>query len=269
MFSIPGDCDLRGDYRLKADDWTVDQDWGDYSAAEHDRWRRLYARQAGLVDQFAAREVADGLAVLNAADTIPDFRPVSRRLQNLTGWTLVAVPGLIPNDVFFRHLSMRRFPVCRWLREEVELDYLVEPDVFHDFFGHVPLLADPVFAYFAQAYGVRGPAEASAGRLDHLTRLYWYMVEFGLIATPDGFKAFGAGLLSSAAEIRHATTGAARRMPFDAGRILRTTYRIDAFQRAYFVLQDFSDLFRALNDPGFDALLSAAVASPDLSPESD
>jgi phenylalanine-4-hydroxylase len=266
MFVVPGDHALRSDYSAKAADWTVPQDAESYGPAEHDRWRRLYRRQAQLLNAYAAPAVLSGLDILGIADSIPDFAIVNQRLEALTGWKLVAVPGLVPNDVFFTHLSKRQFPVSRWIREERELDYLVEPDIFHDVFGHVPMLTDPVFADFIEAYGHRGLEALAQGSLEKLTRVYWYMVEFGLMRTDDGLKAFGAGLLSSAAEIRHSIDSPTpHRIGFDMARVMRTTYRIDAFQRTYFVLDSVDDLFEATRCD-LSALSSRIEGAPDLSP---
>ncbi len=237
---------LRGDYSAVAADFTVDQDWGAYAAGEHALWRRLYDRQAGLLAQYACREFIAGLRALEAAGGIPDLQAVTRQLVAATGWRLVAVPGLVPDDVFFAHLARRQFPVTTWIRRPEELDYLVEPDIFHDFFGHVPLLFDPVFADYMQAYGIKG---AEAQRLDAtaiLARLYWYMVEFGLIRTPEGIRAYGAGMLSSHAETVYSVSDPApHRLRFDLERVMRTGYRIDDFQATYFVLDGFQDLFAA------------------------
>jgi phenylalanine-4-hydroxylase len=255
LFAIPGDCGLRGDYSAMAKDWTVDQNWDAYNPVEQDRWRRLYRRQSALIADYAAPVFINGLAALDCGDEIPRFDLASARLSALTGWRLVAVPGLIPNDIFFAHLAARQFPVCRWLREEAELDYLVEPDVFHDFFGHIPLLTDPVFAAFVQAYGQRGLSAKGPRDLELMTRLYWYMVEFGLIQTKSGLRAIGAGLVSSAGELRYSIdSNEPLRIAFDQIRVLRTLYRIDAYQRTYFVLNDFDQLFKSIDAHFHDAL---------------
>src|ERR1043165_9933234 len=193
--------DLRGDYSQAGTDYTVDQQWQSYSAAEHAVWRTLYTRQSALIERYAAPEFIAGVRALNAsAEHIPRMDETNRVLQQTTGWQIVAVPGLIPEEQFFAHLAARRFPVTRWIRRVDELDYLVEPDIFHDFFGHVPLLTNPMFARFMQAYGEAGPKAIAANALPMLARLYWYMVEFGLIATPTGLRVYGSGILSSQGE---------------------------------------------------------------------
>jgi phenylalanine-4-hydroxylase len=237
---------LRGDYAGIGADYVVEQDWGRYGDAEHALYRRLYARQSQLVPRYACDAFVDGLARLDAADAIPRFDQVNRKLRAATGWEIVAVPGLVPDDVFFGHLAHRRFPVTVWLRRPDEFDYIVEPDVFHDFYGHVPLLLDPVFADYMQAYGEGGLKADRLDALGYLARLYWYTVEFGLIATDRGLRVYGAGILSSGGEIRYAIEDARpQRVGFDLLRIMRTEYRIDRMQDTYFVIASFDELFAA------------------------
>ena len=171
-------------------------------------WRLLVERQTRAREaSLPARSSCKACETLGIGDSIPDFDAVNARLEPLTGWRVVGVPGLIPDAVFYDHLAHRRFPVTVWIRKRAELDYLVEPDLFHDFFGHVPLLSNPVFADYMQRYGQRG-VEAGA-HIDLLARLYWYTVEFGLIRTAQGLKIYGAGILSSAKEVQHAIEGEA------------------------------------------------------------
>ncbi|MEX2648253.1 MAG: phenylalanine 4-monooxygenase [Alphaproteobacteria bacterium] len=240
--------ELRGDYGSMRPDYTVDQDWSAYSAADHETWRLLLRRQMRLLPGHACAAFADGVAALGLTDRIPRFDEASAILERATGWRIVAVPGLLPDAQFFEHLAGRRFPVTVWMRRRDEIDYLVEPDLFHDFFGHVPLLLDPVFADFLHAYGTRGRVAAGAA-LRRLARLYWYTVEFGLLATPAGLKAFGAGLLSSRSELVHAVTDPRPlRVRFDARRVMSTDYRIDRFQETYFVLDGFDELYATLSE---------------------
>lgn len=235
---------LRGDYAGMAGDWTVPQRPSDYTDDDHAVWRLLVERQTALAQKYACEEFLQGLNTLRIGDAIPDFAAVSARLDALTGWRIVGVPGLIPDAVFYDHLANRRFPVTVWIRSRAELDYLVEPDLFHDFFGHVPLLSNPVFADYMQLYGRRG-VEAGEG-VGLLARLYWYTVEFGLIRTPQGLKAYGAGILSSAAEVKHAIEGReVERLPFEAATVMHRPYQIDKLQNTYFVLDDFRQLFEA------------------------
>ncbi|MGE0358065.1 MAG: phenylalanine 4-monooxygenase [Burkholderiales bacterium] len=237
---------LRGDYSRMRPDYTVEQEWSAYTPDEHALWRRLYARQAALVPRYACREFIASLAALDFSAAIPRFDAVNAKLSAATGWQVVAVPGLLPDAAFFEHLANRRFPVTVWLRTPEEFDYIVEPDVFHDFFGHVPLLFDPVFADYLQAYGRGGLKADALGAIEMLARLYWYTVEFGLIETPAGIRTYGAGILSSGGELPHSVeSGEPNRIGFDLLRIMRTRYRIDSFQETYFVIRDFRELFEA------------------------
>jgi phenylalanine-4-hydroxylase len=228
-------------------DWTVPQDWELYTADEHRLWDRLYERQMEVLLGRAADAFLRGLDRLHLHGSgIPDFRKLNAELSRLTGWTIVAVPGLVPDEVFFEHLANRRFPAGRFIRRPDQLDYISEPDVFHDVFGHAPLLADPVFGDYLQAYGAGGLRSMGLNALDNLARLYWYTVEFGLIATPQGLRICGAGIVSSPAESVFALESRSpHRVSFDLERIMRTRYRIDDFQQTYFVIESFEQLFEA------------------------
>lgn len=256
---------LRGDYDAAAADFTIAQDWDSYTPAMHDRWRRLHARQIALAERHAAPQFLAGLAQLDCAGEIPRFDAANRILGDATGWRLIAVPGYIPDGCFFDHLANRRFPVTRWLREEAELDYLVEPDIFHDFFGHVPMLLDPAIARFLAAYGRAGKRPMAMGALGMLARIYWYTIEFGLIDQGEGLKVFGAGIISSAGETVHAVEDRdVLRLRFDPERILRTEYHIDRFQSCYFVLDSLDQLVRGLVDLDFGPIYTAWRDSPPL-----
>ena len=241
-----GDRPPRGDYAKARADYTCEQDYGQYGAADHDTYRRLYARQLQQLPGLACEEFIAAVRQLGAPDRIPRFDDISERLMKATGWQLVGVPGLIPEEAFFALLAARRFPVTDWIRTPAEFDYVVEPDVFHDLFGHVPLLFNPVFADYMQAYGAGGLKASRLDACELLARLYWYTVEFGLIATPAGLRAYGAGILSSAGELRHSITSpASERVAFDLKRLMRSRYRIDTFQATYFVIDSFQQLFDA------------------------
>ncbi|HEY6451994.1 MAG TPA: phenylalanine 4-monooxygenase [Steroidobacteraceae bacterium] len=261
---------LRGDYTRAAADYTVGQEWSGYSEDDHAIWAQLYRRQIELIERYAAPEFLDGVRALGASSTqIPRFEDANRALAASTGWRIVAVPGLIPEQFFFEHLANRRFPVTVWIRRRDELDYLVEPDVFHDFFGHVPLLTNPAFARFMQAYGEAGPkALAFPGALRMLSRLYWYMVEFGLIRTRAGLRVYGSGILSSKGETVYSVESPQpRRWRFDLLRVMRTDYRIDAFQQCYFVLESFEELFESCYATDFAPLYRRHAALPPLAPD--
>ena len=237
---------LRGDYSQMRPDYTVLQDYERYTAAEQDLWKRLYARQSALVPSYACDEFIEILAALNFGAGIPHFDAINARLFPATHWTLVAVPGLLPDDVFFTHLANRRFPVSVWLRKPEEFEYIVEPDIFHDFFGHVPLLFNKFFADYLEAYGKGGVKAKGLDALDYLARLYWYTVEFGLIRTPKGLRSYGAGILSSAGELPYCIQSPKpHRIKFDLLRVMQSKYKIDTFQETYFVIDSFQELFDA------------------------
>jgi phenylalanine-4-hydroxylase len=260
---------LRGDYAQAAADYTVEQHWENYTREEHDIWRALYARQIRMIEKYAAREFVEGTGALGASpDRIPRIDDTNRILEPLSGWRIVAVPGLIPEEHFFAHLANRRFPVTVWIRKPEELDYLVEPDIFHDFFGHVPLLTNPLFARFMQAYGEAGPKAIAAGALKMLARLYWYMVEFGLINTPQGLRAYGSGILSSKGETTYCIESPKpNRIAFNLERVLRTDYLIDDFQQTYFVIDSFEQLFRAGYDTDFTPLYRQFANTQGIAPD--
>lgn len=230
-----------------ADDFTIPQRAERYSAAEHDIWRQLCLRMQEIHPGRAADEYFDGMARLPIdARRIPDFAELSAALMPLTGWRVVAVPGLVPDDVFFAHLASRRFPAGFFIRRPEQFDYIEEPDVFHDVYGHVPLLAHPVFADYMQAYGQGGLRAQGFGMLKQLARLYWYTVEFGLIRNAEGLRVYGSGILSSPAETVYAVENSSpNRIHFDLERVMRTDYRIDDFQESYFVIDSFDELFQA------------------------
>lgn len=249
-----------------AADWTIPQGWEQYTKAEHALWDRLYARQTAQLPGRAATEYLDGLKRLDlGAGGIPDFRRLSEKLMQLTGWQVVAVPGLVPEDAFFEHLANRRFVSGNFLRTPEQIDYLEEPDIFHDVFGHVPLLAHPVFADYMQAYGEGGLRSMQFGALHKLARLYWYTVEFGLVQSPDGLRIYGAGIVSSHGESRFALDDPSpNRLGFDLKRVLRTKYRIDDFQQAYFAIPSFEHLLEATLHTDFAPLYAELDTLPDL-----
>ncbi len=249
-----GDRPPRGDYAVARPDYTCDQDWNAYSATDHELYRRLYERQAAQLQGLACNEFIEAVQQLGAPSHVPRFDALSEKVYRATKWEVVAVPGLIPEEAFFSLLSQRRFPVTGWIRKPEEFDYVVEPDVFHDLFGHVPLLFNPMFADYMQAYGVGGLKASRLGSCEHLARLYWYTVEFGLINTTVGLRAYGAGILSSAGELRHGVMSPEpQRLRFDLERIMRTRYKIDSYQATYFVIDSFQQLFEA-TAPDFTSL---------------
>lgn len=248
-------------------DWTIDQDWRSYSAEEHDRWDRLHARALRVLEGRACAEFLEAASRLRLSEGgIPDMGRLSDRLEAMTGWRVVPVAGLVPDEIFFDHLANRRFPAGAFIRPESQFDYLEEPDIFHDIFGHVPLLADPVYADFMQAYGRGGLRAMRRGMLRQLARLYWYTVEFGLIEAPGGLRIFGAGILSSAAESIFALEDPSpNRIAFDLERVMRTEYVIDDFQQSYFVIESFPAL-RATCAQDFGPIYDRLATGPTFAP---
>ena len=250
-------------------DWTIDQGWGRYNDSEHAVWTTLYERQRAMLPGRACDAFLRGLDVLDLhRGGIPDFARINEELGRLTGWSVVAVPGLVPDAVFFDHLANRRFPAGRFIRQPTQLDYLQEPDIFHDVFGHVPMLTDPTFADYMQAYGEGGLRSLSFGSLEQLARLYWYTVEFGLIRDGAGLKLYGAGIVSSFGESHFALEDASpNRIAFDLKRVMRTRYRIDDYQQSYFVIDSFADLLRQTLETDFAPLYADLATAPELTPE--
>ncbi len=234
----------RGDYTRARADYTCEQNYAAYTETDHDTYRRLYARQSALLPGLASQQFIDMLPTLGVHERIPRFEEINERLHKATGWEIVTVPGLIPEVPFFSLLAARKFPVTDWIRTPEEFDYIVEPDVFHDLFGHVPLLFNPVFADYVQRYGQGGLKAHSLNACELLSRLYWYTIEFGLIREPDGLRAYGAGILSSSGELRYSVTSPEpRRVPLTLETVMRSRYKIDSYQSTYFVIDSFDQLF--------------------------
>jgi phenylalanine-4-hydroxylase len=243
-------------FTVRDDDYVIDQNWAAYSADEHAIWDFLYRRQRDILQDRADPAMLRGLETLNLnRGGIPNFAEINVELKARTGFEVVAVPGLVPDEVFFSHLANRRFPAGQFIRTRAQLDYLQEPDIFHDVFGHVPLLTDPVFADYMEAYGRGGLRAIRFQRLKNLAALYWYTVEFGLIETPKGLRIYGAGISSSKDESIFALDDPSpNRIRFDLERVMRTGYRIDDFQQTYFVIRSYDELFRATVDTDFAPL---------------
>ncbi len=249
-----------------APDWTIPQDWDRFTQAEHDMWDRLFARQSAMLPGRAASAFLKGIDVLRLTKPgIPDYGELNERLMAATGWQVVAVPGLVPDDVFFDHLANRRFVAGNFIRRPDQLDYLQEPDVFHDVFGHVPMLADPVFADYMQAYGRGGQRSLGFGALGKLARLYWYTVEFGLIEEPEGLRIYGAGIVSSYGESIFALDDPSpNRINFNLSRVMRTEYRIDDYQQNYFVIPSLEHLLKVTIETDFAPLYRLLETLPDI-----
>jgi len=252
-----------------ASDWTVAQDWPGYSAQDHATWDTLFARQVRQLQGRACAAYLKGVDTLRLSRPgIPDFDALNERLAARTGWQIMAVPGLVPDAVFFEHLAHRRFVAGRFIRRPDQLDYLQEPDIFHDVFGHVPLLADPAYADYMQAYGEGGLRSLKFGALHRLARLYWYTVEFGLVEEAGGLRLFGAGIVSSHGESIFALDDPSpHRIAFDLLRVMRTEYRIDDYQQSYFVIPSFEALLAATVSVDFAPVYAALEGLGDLAPD--
>lgn len=254
-----------------APDWTMPQNWSQFSEVEHETWDQLVAQQSRALDTLACHSFLEGLDILRLAKRgIPDLQDLNPRLAAATGFTIVAVPGVIPNDAFFRHLAERRFPVANFLRSADSLDYSEEPDMFHDLFGHLPMLTNPAFADFMVAYGKAGLRAEGLDAIDFLGRLYLHTVEFGLVCEGGRLRAFGAGMLSSYAETVHAVTApGVRRLRFDLSRAMRTDYQFDQFQKTYFVIESFEHLLKATEETDFAPIYAHLRNLPLLAPDDD
>jgi phenylalanine-4-hydroxylase len=251
-----------------AADWTIPQRWERFTSEEHRVWDILFKRQQEMLHGRAVRAFEQGLDVLKLSKPgIPDLDELNERLFARTGWTVVSVPGLVPDDIFFEHLRQRRFPAGNFIRSAQQLDYLEEPDVFHDVFGHVPLLALPAVADFMQALGEAGLRALSLGALDRLARLYWYTVEFGLAREDGQLKIYGAGILSSFGESRFSLeSDLVPRPDFDLKRVLRTRYNSAAFQECYFVIESFDELLEDMLREPLEPLYAELRDLPDFDP---
>lgn len=237
------------------DDWLEPAQWS-YGAEEHAIWDELFARQMQVLPGRAASAFLTGLDKLDLGrGGVPEFGHLSEELTALTGWSVVPVPMLIPDHVFFWHLANRRFPAGNFIRTRETFDYIQEPDVFHDVFGHVPMLADPTYADYMQEYGRAGWKAMRYNRLKALGALYWYTVEFGLILEKQGLRAYGAGILSGPAEAVFCLEAESpNRIMLNVDRVMRTDYVIDDLQPSYFVIESFDELYHDTVERDFDRL---------------
>jgi phenylalanine-4-hydroxylase len=247
-------------------DWTIAQNWEAFSADDHAMWDHLFARQSAMLPGRAAEAFLRGIDVLKLEKSgIPDYQELNAQLMAATGWQVVAVPGLVPDAVFFDHLANRRFPAGNFIRNAQQIDYLQEPDVFHDVFGHVPMLADPVFADYMQAYGQGGLRSLGFGALHKLARLYWYTVEFGLIRENGNLRIYGAGIVSSYGESLFALdSDSPNRIGFDLRRVMRTEYRINDYQQNYFIIPSLDHLLKLTVETDFAPLYAELSQMPDI-----
>lgn len=247
-----------------AKDWSIPQNWGQFTQSDHERWSAFAASQSKALEGLASDTFLEGVRTLEL-DTlgVPEFDRWNDRLREVTGWEVVAVPGVIPNEPFFKMLSERKFPVANFLRNGPSFEYSEEPDLFHDVFGHMPMFIDPTFGEFMTAYGRAGMRAERQGMSDWLGRLYLHTVEFGLIHEGGKLKAYGAGLMSSLAEARHALTSEEpRRLHFDLPRLMRTDWPFDRFQPTYFVIHSFDALLEEMETTSLKSVYEKVADLP-------
>jgi phenylalanine-4-hydroxylase len=252
----------------RSEDCIIDQGWERYTREDHAIWRTLFERQQATLKGRVCQEYLDGLDALGIGpEGIPNFERMNARLQRLTGWEVRAVPGLIPSRPFFQMLANRQFPAGTFIRTREQLDYLEEPDIFHDVFGHVPLLTNPAYADYMNEYGRVGLEAVDRKGVKFLARLNWYTIEFGLIRKPEGIQIYGAGIVSSFGEAKYVVGNcSANYLAFDLERVLRTGYYIDDFQATYFVIDRFEDLFRLLEGKDIIGLFDRVRPLPAYTP---
>jgi phenylalanine-4-hydroxylase len=250
------------------EDCIIDQGWERYTAEDHATWRVLFERQQQTLKGHVCQEYLDGLEALGIGlEGVPNFEAMNASLRRITGWEVVAVPGLIPSRPFFQMLANRQFPAGTFIRSREQLDYLEEPDIFHDVFGHVPLLTNPAYADYMNEYGRIGLDAVENKGVKFLARLNWYTIEFGLIRKPEGIRIYGAGIVSSYGEAKYvAEDPSAHQLAFNLDRVLRTGYYIDDFQAAYFVVDQFEDLFDLLKRTDFTAQFDKLRTQPSHTP---
>jgi phenylalanine-4-hydroxylase len=228
-------------------EFQAEQRWAEYGAEAHAVWATLYRRRmAALATTGSARFLRGIEAIGLVPDRVPDLAEVNRRLGALTGWAAVPVNGFLPARDFFACLAARRFPTTVTVRRMDQLDYVPEPDIFHDVFGHVPLHADPVFAAFLQRFGAAAAAARSEQAVERMARLFWFTVEFGLIREGGHVRLYGSGLISSQADGENALSPRCERRPFTREAVLAQPFRIDELQPVLFVVESFDELFAAL-----------------------
>ena len=246
----------------------IEQRWGDYTAQDHETWKTLYNRQLETLKGHVCEEYLQGLKTLHlTADFVPDYEKLNRHLRAATGWEVLAVPGLIASKPFFTMLANRQFPAGTFIRKPEQLDYLEEPDIFHDVFGHIPLLSHPAYANHMQEYGKAGLRALEHKGIKFLARLNWYTIEFGLIKNNGEIRAYGAGIMSSYGETKYLINDPSSNwLQFDIDRILRTGYYIDDLQATYFTIDSFEALFSECIDRPFVPLYEKFRAMPTLSP---
>ena len=230
---------------------TVDQDYAAYTAEDHDVWSTLYGRRIGALERTASQVFLDGIARIGLDERrVPELADVNRRLGASTGWNAVGVGGFVPAAQFFNSLAARRFPTTLIVRPRAQLDYLPEPDIFHDVFGHVPLHADPVFGDFLQRFGALAAGARTEQETLEMARLFWFTVEFGLVQERGAVRIYGSGLISSHGDAANALGDGCDRRPFDVDAVIAQPFEIDRLQEVLFVVDSFDQLFEAVETLG-------------------
>lgn len=242
------------------------EQWENFTETEHQTWRTLFARQTQLLKDRAAHEVVRGIEkLLIDPHHIPKFSELNASLKKETSFSILPVTGLIPEDLFFQCLAERQFPSTCFIRRPDQLDYLEEPDIFHDIFGHIPLLINPIFADFMEAFGKKGLEAMKLNMLSFAARLYWFTVEFGLIKTAQGLRIYGAGITSSKGEsVYSLDSDIPIRIKFNLLRLMKTQYHTDTFQKTYFVIDSFQQLFDAITQLDWKDVQNTCLFFPDI-----
>jgi phenylalanine-4-hydroxylase len=232
-----------------ADPFLIQQDWSAYSAAQHADWAELVGRRMPEIEAFACREYLQGFHQIGLkADTIPNLADVNQRLKPLTGWNATPVSGFLPPDAFFAMLAARQFPTTTWLRNRESLDYIPEPDIFHDVFGHVPMHAHPVFADFLQQYGLVCAALRDKQALEKMGRLFWFTVEFGVIRQNGGIRLYGSGLISSPGESAYVIKGCPEIRDFNIDQVLDQEFSTSEMQPILYAVESFDQIYEAAKE---------------------
>ncbi len=229
----------------------ISQDWDAYTEENHRAWSILYQRRMETLEHTGSSVFLEGAATIGiGASFVPDLRDVNARLAKRTGWAAVPVSGFLPAKEFFACLAERRFPTTVSVRSMAQLDYLPEPDIFHDVFGHVPLHAHPVFADFLQRFGQAASRAVTEEQVEAMARLFWFTVEFGLVREAGRIKVYGSGLISSHGDAANALGDGCDRRPFTLDAVLAQPFEIDRLQDVLFVVDDYSRLFEAVEEAG-------------------
>jgi phenylalanine-4-hydroxylase len=234
---------------VAAEPFLIVQEYEKYTAEQHEVWSELVRRRLPQVREYACREYLEGYDIVGLVDNrLADFRVTTQRLKPRTGWSTTAVSGFLPPDAFFEMLDARMFPTTTWLRSRASLEYIPEPDIFHDVFGHVPMHAHPVFADFLQHYGSVCARIKDPELLERLGRLFWYTVEFGLIRQDRKIKVYGSGVISSHGECTNLIEGGCEVRDFNLDEVLETPVKVDELQKVLFAIESFDQIYEGMRE---------------------